>query len=95
MAVELYNSITNVDNIALQETLVDVLTTTGQLLIFFGPTFGGTVFGAIAVIFALGAFRAAEELQRQIQEALNAKNKKDDTDDDVVVDLDPSKIPIR
>ena len=49
MAVELYNAITTTDNIAFSEALVDGLTTTGQLLIFFGPTFGGTVIGAIAI----------------------------------------------
>ena len=53
MAVELYNAVTTTDNIAFSEALVDGLTTTGQLLIFAGPTFGGPVFGSIAILIAI------------------------------------------
>ena len=92
MAVELYNAITTTDNIAFSQSVADVLTTTGQLLIFLGPTFGGTVLGAVATIMAVGAFRAAEDLQRRIAEEINRRNQKDPEPEVTVVTLDPSKM---
>ena len=91
MAVELYNAVTTVDNIAFSQSVADVLTTTGQLLIFFGPTFGGTVLGAVATIMAIGSFRAAEDLQRRIAEEISRRNQKD-PEEPTVVTLDPSKM---
>ena len=91
MAVELYNAVTTTDNIAFSEALVDGLTTTGQLLIFFGPT-GGTVIGSVAILIAISFFRAASDLENRIAEELNRRNQKDPTTAaPEVVTLDPSK----
>ena len=91
MAVELYNAVTSIDNIAFSQSVSDTLSTTGQLLAVFGPTFGGTVLGAVATILAIGAFRAAEDLNRRIAEEKQRRNTTPKPEP-VVVTLDPSKI---
>ena len=50
----------------LAETQANFLSTAGQLLAVVGPTFGGTFFGAIATVFAIGAVNYSNNLRREI-----------------------------
>ena len=54
------------NNLELAEAQADFISTAGQLLAFFGPIMGGTVFGAMAAVFAAGAVTYSNNLRRQI-----------------------------
>ena len=94
MAAELISALTNSDsstNLELAELQADLISTTGQLLAFFGPILGGTVFGAIAAVIAIGAVIYSNDLRRQIdlERYLRGTTTPGPT---IPTTLDPSKI---
>ena len=80
-----------IDDIEVSQALADTLGASGQLLAFFGPMFGGMFFGAISVLFAIGAIRASEDLQRQIDEDLFRRTSTTAATTARPTTLDPSK----
>ena len=48
------------------EAGANVLSITGQLMMFFGPIMGGAVLGSIASIIAIGAVNYSNNLRQQI-----------------------------
>ena len=95
MAAELFSALTNPDttnfNLEVAELQADLISTTGQLLAFFGPILGGTVFGAIAAVIAIGAVIYSNDLRRQIdlERYLRGTTTPGPT---IPTTLDPSKI---
>ena len=94
MAFELFGQFTNPvgNNLELAEAQADFISTAGQLLAFFGPIMGGTVFGAMAAVFAAGAVTYSNNLRRQIdlEKYLRGTTTPGPT---IPTTLDPSKIP--
>ena len=95
MAAELFSALTNPDttnfNLEVAELQADLISTTGQLLAFFGPILGGTVLGAIAAVIAIGAVIYSNDLRRQIdlERYLRGTTTPGPT---IPTTLDPSKI---
>ena len=78
MAIQLYGtSIAGIDNVEFSQALslfvADILSTSSQLLIFFGPILGGTFFGSIGIVFALAALRVVAFIQSRIFEELSRR----------------------
>ena len=66
MAAELVNALTAGDNLELQELLANSMSTSGQLIAFFGVVVGGAVLGAVASVVGIAAVVFANDWRQRI-----------------------------
>ena len=66
MAAELVNALTAGENLELQELLANSLSTSGQLMVFFGVIVGGAVLGAVASVVGIAAVVFANDWRQRI-----------------------------
>ena len=66
MAAELVNALTAGENLELQELLANSMSTSGQLVAFFGVIVGGAVLGAVASVVGIAAVIFANDWRQRI-----------------------------
>ena len=71
-AVALLNPLTSLDpsdteNLDIADAQANIISTTGQLLAFFGPVAGGAFFGAIAAVIGIAAIVGSNDLRKRIE----------------------------
>ena len=71
-ALQLFNPLTSLDlsdtqNLEIADAQASIISTSGQLLTFFGLIFGGAFFGAISAIIGIAALVASNDLRKRIE----------------------------
>ena len=66
MAAELINALSTGENLELQELLANTMSTSGQLMAFFGVIVGGAVLGAVASVIGIAAVVFANDWRQRI-----------------------------
>ena len=66
-----------VDNLEASEAFANLLSTTGNLVAFIGPQFGGgsLILTGISVLLAIGAIGVAQDVQRRVDAERFERNK--------------------